>query len=267
LISGLGESAGARAQLEAAAELRDRTEEIARGPAFSGLWVYNPLVYAWKAFEKYVTRYGAGRKRVLFLGMNPGPWGMAQTGVPFGEVSAVRDWLGISVPVGRPPGEHPKYPVDGFACKRSEVSGKRLWGLFAERFGGAGAFFREHFVVNYCPLLFLERSEPKSGKEGARNLTPDKLPPAARLPLYEACDGHLRALAGALSPQFVVGIGSFAAARAGEALSGMKGEVAVGKILHPSPASPRSNAGWAAEAERQLVAQKIWPPGAGFYSE
>jgi single-strand selective monofunctional uracil DNA glycosylase len=243
-----------RAQLEAAAELRDRMESIA--PAFSGLWVYNPLTYAWRAFEEYVMRYGAEGKRALFLGMNPGPWGMAQTGVPFGEVSAVRDWLGISAPVGRPSGEHPKYPVDGYACKRSEVSGKRLWGLFADRFGSAGAFFEEHFVVNYCPLLFLERSESRGGREGARNLTPDKLPSAARSALYEACDRHLRAVAGALSPRFVVGVGSFAATRA--ALSGMEG-IAVGKILHPSPASPRSNTGWAAEAARQLVEQKIWP--------
>ena len=34
-------------------------------------------------------------KRVVFLGMNPGPFGMAQVGVPFGEVAAVRDWLRI----------------------------------------------------------------------------------------------------------------------------------------------------------------------------
>ncbi|MCL1859942.1 MAG: single-stranded DNA-binding protein, partial [Proteobacteria bacterium] len=52
--------------------------------------VYNPLDYAWNVHERYLRRYGDGRKRVVFLGMNPGPFGMAQTGVPFGEVAAVR---------------------------------------------------------------------------------------------------------------------------------------------------------------------------------
>src|SRR5213592_4310907 len=37
--------------------------------------VYNPLIYAWRAHEMYLRRYGNGRKRVLFLGMNPGPLG------------------------------------------------------------------------------------------------------------------------------------------------------------------------------------------------
>jgi single-strand selective monofunctional uracil DNA glycosylase len=229
------------------------------GPVLSR--VYNPLTYAWPAFEEYVTRYGVGKKRALFLGMNPGPWGMAQTGVPFGEVSAVRDWLGISAPIGRPRDEHPRYPVDGYACKRSEVSGRRLWGLFRERFGRAEFFFEEHFVVNYCPLLFIETSPPgarlyKNGKEGARNLTPDKLSPALRSTLYETCDAHLRALVRALSPQYVIGVGNFAEARASGLDLGL--EVKTGKILHPSPASPRSNSDWGGAADRQLKEMGVW---------
>ena len=76
--------------------------------------VYNPLSYARRAHEAYIGRYGAGRKRVVFLGMNPGPFGMAQTGVPFGAVEPVRRWLGIEGPVSRPRCEHPKRPVLGF---------------------------------------------------------------------------------------------------------------------------------------------------------
>jgi single-strand selective monofunctional uracil DNA glycosylase len=256
------------AQLQAAAALRDRMEEMAGDGAFAplALRVYNPLSYAWKAFEEYVARYGgvkakAGakcRKRTLFLGMNPGPWGMAQTGVPFGEVAAVRDWLGITAPVGRPAGEHPNYPVDGYACKRSEVSGRRLWGLFAERFDSAEAFFEDHFVVNYCPLLFIETTE-REGKKRAHNLTPDKLPASVRSALFEACDAHLRALVEALAPQYLIGIGLFAAGRAEEAVSKVSGaDVTVGRILHPSPASPQSNTGWAAAASRQLVEVGFW---------
>src|ERR1700691_5071380 len=96
--------------------------------------VYNPLVYAWKAHETYLRRFGATPKEIVFLGMNPGPFGMAQTGVPFGEISAVRDWMNIRTAIGRPAHEHPKRPVLGFDCARSEVSGQRLWGLFARRF-------------------------------------------------------------------------------------------------------------------------------------
>ena len=147
--------------------------------------VYNPLKYAWRAHELYLRRYGNTPKRVIFLGMNPGPFGMAQTGIPFGQVAAVRDWLDITERIDRPGKENPKRPVLGFDCHRSEISGERLWGLFAIRFGSPEKFFREHIVMNYCPLAFME--------ESGRNRTPDKLPPHEREKLFGACDAHLRA--------------------------------------------------------------------------
>ena len=213
--------------------------------------VYNPLEYAWEPHALYLRRFGGGVKRIVFLGMNPGPFGMAQCGIPFGEIAAARDWMGLVAPVGKPANENPKRPVEGFACTRSEVSGKRLWGLFRERFGTAEAFFAEHFVANYCPLAFFD---------GGRNLTPDKLPAHEAGPLYSACDEHLRALVAALEPDWVVGIGGFAEARAAIALQGMK--TRIGKVLHPSPANPAANRGWAEAAARQMIEQGIWsPPG------
>lgn len=209
--------------------------------------VYNPLDYAWAPHEAYLRRYGAQRKRIVFLGMNPGPFGMVQCGVPFGEIDAVRDWMGIEAPVGKPVRENPKRPVEGFACTRSEVSGRRLWSLFRERFGTADAFFAEHFVANYCPLAFFDHG---------RNLTPDKLPAAEAAPLYAACDAHLRALVAALQPEWVIGIGAFAEARAVEALAGLP--LRIGRVLHPSPASPAANRGWSEAATRQMVAQCLW---------
>jgi single-strand selective monofunctional uracil DNA glycosylase len=209
--------------------------------------VYNPLDYAWAPHEQYLRRFGGGRKRIVFLGMNPGPFGMVQCGIPFGEIAAARDWLGIDAPVGKPARENPKRPVEGFACPRSEVSGRRLWGLFQERFGSAEAFFAEHFVANYCPLAFFD---------GGRNLTPDKLPAREAGPLYAACDAHLRELAAALRPDWIVGVGGFAETRAAEALQGTA--TRIGRVLHPSPASPAANRGWAEAATRQLVAQGIW---------
>jgi single-strand selective monofunctional uracil DNA glycosylase len=214
--------------------------------------VYDPHRYAWAPYEQYVTRYGAGPKRIVLLGMNPGPFGMMQTGVPFGEIAAVRDWMGIRARVEKPEDEHPKRPIEGFACKRSEVSGRRLWGWAALRFGPADSFFRDWFVLNYCPLAFLEAS--------GRNFTPDKLPAALLARVYDACDRHLATALGALEPAWAIGIGAFAEKRIRSVLEGelMPGAVArtirSGQILHPSPASPAANRGWEEAAERQLAA-------------
>ena len=46
-------------------------------------YIYNPMEYAWDPHSNYVQRYCSTQKPVLFLGMNPGPFGMAQTGVSF----------------------------------------------------------------------------------------------------------------------------------------------------------------------------------------
>ncbi|HTS52358.1 MAG TPA: uracil-DNA glycosylase family protein, partial [Burkholderiales bacterium] len=167
--------------------------------------VYDPHQYAWAPYEQYVVRYGAKRKRIVLLGMNPGPFGMMQTGVPFGEIAAVRDWMGISAPVHRPAREHPKRPIEGFYCKRSEVSGRRLWGWAARRFGTAQRFFADWFVLNYCPLALLEAS--------GRNFTPDKLPAPLLNSLYEACDRHLAAALATLEPDWAIGVGGFAEKR------------------------------------------------------
>jgi single-strand selective monofunctional uracil DNA glycosylase len=212
--------------------------------------VYNPLEYAWRAHEAYLSRYGSGKKRVLFLGMNPGPFGMAQTGVPFGEVEAVRDWLGICEDVEKPLKEHPKRPIEGFACKRSEVSGRRLWGLFTERFGKADSFFKEHFVMNYCPLVWMSAT-------GA-NLTPDKLPASEMQPVEQACLKHLAEVIELLDPSYLIGVGGFAEDRLTRAAVACESKAMVGRVLHPSPASPAANRGWAEAATRQLKEQGVW---------
>jgi len=210
--------------------------------------VYNPLIYAWRAHEVYLRRYGNGHKRVLFLGMNPGPFGMTQTGVPFGQIAAVRDWLGIQARIHHSPDEHPKRPVMGFDCPRSEISGQRLWGLFARRFGSAETFFQEHMVMNYCPLAFCE--------ESGRNRTPDKLPAKERTALFAACDDHLREIVRILEPEWLVGVGDFAGKRAREVIANSPPRV--GQILHPSPACPASNNNWAAIATTRLRDLGVW---------
>lgn len=232
--------------VEAAIQLRDAGDRLQFSAPVA--WVYNPLTYAWPAHEAYLRHFGNRRKRVVFLGMNPGPFGMAQTGVPFGEVAAVRDWLGIRARIGKPSREHPRRLVEGFACRRSEVSGLRLWGLFAQRFDRAENFSRAHFVANYCPLAFLEKS--------GRNLTPDKLPLRQVAQLYAACDQNLHRVVEALQPEWLIGIGDFAEKRAKLLFTGSS--LKVGKILHPSPASPAANRGWAVLATAQLQALGVW---------
>jgi single-strand selective monofunctional uracil DNA glycosylase len=212
--------------------------------------VYQPLEYAWKPHLRYLERFAKTKKRVVFLGMNPGPFGMVQTGIPFGEVAAVRDWMGIEETVGKPTMEHPKRPVEGFACQRSEVSGRRLWGLFAERFSSAEAFFKDHFVMNYCPLVWMSAS-------GA-NLTPDKLPAEEMAAVEEACLRHLGEVITLLSPEFLIGVGGFAEERLRRAAHVCGSTAHIGRVLHPSPASPAANRGWQEAASQQLAALGVW---------
>lgn len=217
--------------------------------------VYDPTDYARETHHRYLSRFGEPPKEVLLVGMNPGPWGMAQTGVPFGEIGCVRDWLGVEGEVGRPGDEHPKRPVEGFDCSRSEVSGRRMWGWARDRFGDPERFFERFFVHNYCPLVFME--------ESGRNRTPDKLPAAEREPLFEACDEALRRTVEILRPRWVVGIGAFAEGRIREALAEAveAGDVEVGRVLHPSPASPAANQGWAEKVDAALEELGIGLPG------
>lgn len=221
-------------------QLAEQLKPLAFAPPITH--VYNPLEYAREPHELYLQRYGRAPREAVLLGMNPGPFGMAQTGVPFGEIALVRGWMGIEAPVGKPKFEHPKRPIQGFACPRSEVSGARLWGWARDRFKTPDNFFARFFVANYCPLAFMETS-------GA-NFTPDKLPASEREALFAICDKALRAAIEHLKPAFVIGVGDFARARAEAALTGL--DVKIGKVLHPSPASPAANRGWAQAAEKQL---------------
>ncbi len=212
--------------------------------------VYNPLVYARAPWDLYCARYGRGSRQVLLLGMNPGPFGMAQTGVPFGEVAHARDWLGLEAPVGRPAVEHPKRPIQGFDCRRSEVSGARLWGWAQARYETPEAFFARYFVANYCPLVFME--------EGGRNRVPEKLPREERDPVFAACDRALRRTVELLEPSYVIGIGKFAEKKAQEVVGDLGPRIA--SVPHPSPASPLANRGWAELMDAALAELGLDPP-------
>jgi len=228
-----------------ALKLRDAVNRLRFAPPVAH--VYNPLDYAIGPYQQYLERYAQHTKRKLFLGMNPGPYGMMQCGIPFGEINAAKAWMGLDAAIEKPMKQHPKRPIQGWSCTRSEVSGRRLWAWAAKNYGSAQAFFAEHFVVNFCPLVFLETS--------GKNRTPELLPSAERLPLDEACMQHLRAVIDLLKPEVLVGIGGFAAKRLELARQHMHSPDAyrVIQILHPSPASPAANRGWEAAIEKQLA--------------
>ena len=122
------------------------------------------------------------------------------------------------------------------------MSGTRFWGWARDRFGTAERFFEQVYVANWCPLVFMS--------ESGRNVPPDKLPAAERAPLFRVCNDALARIAEVMSPSLVVAIGAFAEQRAREALGD---RARIGRILHPSPASPAAN-DWANVVDEQLAA-------------
>ena len=194
---------------------------------------YNPLDYAWDAHVAFLRRMGGSGARTVILGMNPGPHGMGQMGIPFAATSVVRDLLGITgIPVNQPETPDPRRPVVGLEYPREEVSGTRLWGLLAEHYGDAGAIASRVFLVNHCPLMLF--SGPR-----ATNITPDKVTGSTAQALLKRCDQHLREVVSVLNAERVIGVGKFAESRARSALADEVVEV-VG-CWHPSPASPLAN--------------------------
>jgi single-strand selective monofunctional uracil DNA glycosylase len=214
--------------------------------------VYDPLDYAWELHEQYILRYLNHPVKAVFLGMNPGPFGMAQNGIPFGEINAVKSFLQIDGEVGKPSFEHPARPVLGMAIQRSEVSGKRLWGLFSDHYESADKCFEQIAVLNYCPLVFMDR-----GPTG-KNITPDKLPRIERFALETICDSYLSDLLQELEPAFLIGVGNYAKAKLLKISANLGSEGIVESILHPSPGNPLANKGWAEKTGAKLVELGVW---------
>ncbi|XP_071563318.1 single-strand selective monofunctional uracil DNA glycosylase isoform X2 [Temnothorax nylanderi] len=211
-------------------------------------YIYNPLEYAFETHAMYVRKYCTGTKKILFVGMNPGPWGMSQTGVPFGEINMVKDWLKISGPVGKPSKEHPDRKVIGFQCTRSEISGLRLWGLFRDLCESPENFFRYAYMHNYCPFAFMD------GR--ARNITPAEIKGEGQRILHELCDKSLIDIIQLLKAEIVVGIGNYAEKRAQIAVQTGGLSVQVMVLRHPSPRAV-GNQNWNEMAMQRLNELKL----------
>lgn len=216
---------------EAAKSLSDACNKLTPKLEKKVSWIYNPLDYAWEVHNQYLRKYGGLGGKAILLGMNPGPWGMGQTGVPFGDVRKVRDYLGLTGDVSQPEKLHPKRPVIGLESTRNEVSGTRLWGIIEDVFGSANEAHANLFVVNHCPLLMFD--------EGGKNLTPDKLSGQSAKELLEFCNMHLRQVVEILGATRIIGVGAYAEKQAKKALVGI--DIEITRIPHPSPASPLAN--------------------------
>lgn len=265
--------------------LRDRTRQLsdeldAIGPP-PGIAAYNPLAYARAAHERYLELFG-GPRRLLIVGMNPGPWGMVQTGVPFGNVETARTILGFGGSfdvdiVGQPAQALDIRPVQGFRCQRDEVSGRRFWSGLAplwvkpgddkiqprppgQFFGDAGMtaeqvaalqfdrqlvrMLGEVFVMNLCPLAFFDIAA------SAANVTPDKLPQPWRDRLVgdgSPCARYLVEIVALLRPAAVVVMGAWV-----ERTVARWTDTRIVPLPHPSPANPAANKGWAPLAQAAL---------------
>lgn len=219
--------------VDAAAKLRDATRPL----AVDAPYVCHPLDYAWRPHEQYLRRYGQAQGRVVLVGMNPGPWGMGQTGVPFADPGWARDWMGIEADVEPVAGAHPARPILGFASTRPDPSGAKLYGWARARFGTAQRFFAGFFVTNWCPLLLLD--------DAGRNIPIDALGKEDRALVSPPCDAWMLEAVGALRPRLVVALGRFVHAR----LDALALDVPLRQARHPSPANPLNNAGWGEELE------------------
>jgi len=225
----------------------EKTEKVAHAT--------NPLDYAWPHHEQYLSKWGGLGAKTLLLGMNPGPWGMAQTGVPFGATGVAVDFLNIEPRMLQTPDNaHPKRPIVGMELERQEVSGTRLWNLMEEHYGSPEETFANIFVVNHCPLLLL-------GERG-QNITPDNIPSSVIEPVLKACDQHLREVVEAMGITRIIGVGKYAEKRARKAfLAGKSGpgltpsgrEIIITTCWHPSPASPLANRNNSADWKANVI--------------
>jgi single-strand selective monofunctional uracil DNA glycosylase len=94
--------------------------------------------------------------------------------------------------------------------------------------------------------------------ETGANITPDKLPVSDMEPVEEACLQHLGEVISIIKPQWLIGVGAYAEERLKRAAEAVGSKAQIGRVLHPSPASPAANRGWAEAATKQLIAQGVW---------
>jgi len=237
-----------RKLLSASSKLRDKCEEISLELIDEKIidYVYNPLDYAWEIHKEYLKLASHGNPKCILLGMNPGPHGMGQMGIPFAASSIVRDLFGITgIKVMQPKIPHPARPVLGLEYPRDEISGTRIWNLLSKLYKTRNSIFDNVFVVNHCPLMLFNGQR-------ATNITPDKIKGLTVNKLLNACDQHLLEVSEILEADTVVGIGKYAEKRAKTVFD--QTQVQVKGCWHPSPASPLANRNNGKDWQENIIA-------------
>lgn len=246
-----------------------RFEPLAREISRSTGWlVVNPGSYGERWHARFRRTYPLRRNPLLFCGLNPGPYGMAQTGVPFTDLKRLRaelprlaTELEATGSALVPPGLAPA-PLRPFLTRTFESSSVRVYRFLALVRETAEAALRDVVFVNPCPLLFVER---RSGE----NRTPADLPRELRRAAGTARAGLERAarLMAAfdaarlevvtraverLEPRGAVLLGRDVAAVIGDSLRARLGARAVVEWEHPARAVPdRWARGLASELRRR----------------
>ncbi|XP_076299727.1 single-strand-selective monofunctional uracil-DNA glycosylase isoform X3 [Lasioglossum baleicum] len=149
----------------------------------------------------------------------------------------------ICGPVGKPAKEQPDRKVTGFQCTRSEVSGKRLWGLFKELCGNPENFFEHAYIHNYCPIAFMDKK--------GRNITPSEIKGAEIAKVHSACDKVLADIIRLLKVEILIGIGIYAEKRSQLVVQSHKLPIKILCLPHPSPRAA-NNKNWSEKATKKL---------------
>ncbi|XP_059470377.1 single-strand selective monofunctional uracil DNA glycosylase [Neocloeon triangulifer] len=217
--------------------------------------VYDPVEYAGGIYFQYLQRFCRSPKHLLILGMNPGPWGMGQTGIPFGDVDTVKNYLGLAefgFLIRQPTQQHPSKIVTGLDCHRKEPSGTKLWGLVKKltNYCPAEIALANIIVHNFCPLIFL--------KESGCNLTPEELKASNKKEeLFNLCSTALYHSLRVLQCSQILCIGKFAEKRADLMVKKFSLNALVYSIPHPSPRNVSGRVNWEENAMASLSASGL----------
>ena len=217
--------------LAAASRLRHELRGLRFGPPVSH--VYDPLDYARRGYESYVRAFANAPKRVLFVGMNPGP---VRDGADRRAVRRRPDGARLAAASRRrSAGRRPSTRSD--RCRASRVRAARS---AAPASGAPSRSASASRSASSPTTSSRTTARSRSSRRAAAIARPTSCPSASARRCFAPATRTCAGWCAALEPEWVIGIGAFAEARAREALPGAR----VGRITHPSPANPRAQENW-----------------------
>jgi len=147
----------------------------------TGWKVWNPGLYGEPWHSRFRRCYPPAARPLVLFGLNPGPYGMAQTGIPFTDIRRLVSALPALVAELRNAGKRLEVPglapvsLPPYLSRTFEASSVRVYRFLERSWGDAERGWREVVAANPCPLLFIDT-------ETGKNRTPaDLRPRLARL--------------------------------------------------------------------------------------